>query len=336
MSWISGRSTGLAALLALLALGGLLSLLVLPAGAELSEPVSLDIDRGTSSYAIAEELESKGVISSKWAFLLVRALRPRATLMAGEYRFPRTMSARDAFERLTRGGIIYHPVTIPEGWNRMDVAEAMAATGFVTREDFLKATGDVSTIHPWFPEAENLEGFLFPDTYYLDREATAESIVAMMTRRFLSVYQEATRGAAGKLKPYEIVTLASLIEKETANPSEHRLVSSVFHNRLKRRMRLQCDPTVVYGLLLENRYRGKLYESDLEEDHAYNTYTRGGLPPGPIANPGRATLKAATSPTRSDYLFFVAETRAGRKHVFSKSLTAHNRAVAAYRRSRPR
>ena len=336
MSWISGRAAGLAALLAVLALGGLLSLLVLPAGAQLSEPVSLDIERGTSSYAIAEELESKGIISSKWAFLLVRALRPRATLMAGEYRSPRTMPARDAFERLTRGGIIYHPVTIPEGWNRMEVAEAMAATGFVTREGFLKATGDVSAIHPWFPEAENLEGFLFPDTYYLDREATAESIVAMMTRRFLSVYEESASRAAATHKPFDIVTLASLIEKETRNPNERRLVSSVFHNRLKKGMRLQCDPTVVYGLLIENRYRGKIYESDLEDNHPYNTYTHSGLPPGPIANPGRAALKAATSPARSDYLFFVAETKAGRKHVFSKSLTAHNRAVAAYRRSRPR
>ena len=296
------------------------------------EPVEIEIKRGTSSEQIAEELEAKGVIESKLRFLLIRAWRRGDTLMAGYYRFDRPMSEEEAFEALREGSVRYYPVTIPEGFTRMAIAEMMAATGRIDKEEFLALTAKSERVKKEFPEAESLEGFLFPDTYYLDDTSTPEKVVEMMLGRFHEVYAEATRMATSQLKPFEIVVLASMVERETPESAEHRVVSSVFHNRLRIPMPMQCDPTVTYGLVLENRYRGRLYEDDLKDPHRYNTYVHPGLPPGPIANPGQQAIQAAANPSETDYLYFVASAnREG--HVFSKTLTEHNRAVQAYRRS---
>ena len=296
------------------------------------DPISIEIKRGTSTEQIAEELEAKGVIESSWRFLLIRAWRRNDTLMAGYYRFDRPMSASDAFEALREGSVRYYPVTIPEGFTRMEIAATMATTGRIDSEEFLALTAKPEHVKEQFPEAENLEGFLFPDTYYLDDTSTSEKVVEMMLGRFREVYAEATQGETSPLKPFEIVVLASMIERETPESAEHRVVSSVFHNRLRVPMLMQCDPTVTYGLVLENRYRGRLYEDDLKDPHRYNTYVHPGLPPGPIANPGRRALEAAANPTETDYLYFVARGN-GSGHVFSKNLVAHNGAVRAYRRS---
>ncbi len=300
---------------------------------DFEEPATVIFAPGTSSRAIAGELESRGVISSRWPFMALRALRPRAKLKAGEYQFEQPVSAWAAFEKVAQGRVLFHAITIPEGFNRFEVAEAVAKSGLVGRDEFLLATQNPARVAAQFPEAKTLEGFLFPETYHLTRPVTAEQVIDMMVTRFETVFEDAVRGSTSGLQPHEIVTLASLVEKETSLPSEHGLVSSVFHNRLRHHMLLQCDPTVIYGLLLQKRYRGTLFLSDLQDTHEYNTYVHGGLPPGPIANPGREAIVAAAKPAASDYLYFVAQSEGSAGHVFSKSLDDHNRAVAAYRRS---
>jgi UPF0755 protein len=298
-----------------------------------TEPAILTFAPGTSSRAMAAELESQGVIRSRWAFLMLRATRPRTNLLAGEYQFEQPVSALRAFEKIARGEVLYHAITVPEGLNRFEVAEAVAESGLVDRDEFLKLTADPGRIAAEFPGAANLEGFLFPETYYLSRPVTAEKVVDMMLARFEQVFSEVAQGSDTSLRPYDLVTLASLVEKETSLPAEQGLVASVFHNRLRIGMPLQCDPTVIYGLVLQQRYQGRLYTADLRDPHEYNTYVHGGLPPGPIASPGRGSLEATARPAESDYLYFVAQAYGSPGHVFSKSLAEHNQAVAAYRKT---
>jgi len=299
-------------------------------------PVVIELNRGAGSREMARRLEQAGVIRSRWLFLAVRAMQPERKLLAGEYRFDKPLSVWDVFQKIARGDVHYYSFTVPEGFNRFEAAEVAASTGVIDREEFLYIADCPDLIQGRFPEARSLEGFLFPDTYQITRHATAEDVVRMMLERFLEVFDSVTQGRESKLSPYKLVTLASLIEKETGREDERKLVSSVFHNRLERGMLLQCDPTVIYGLVLDQRYRGKIYESDLEDGHPYNTYVHAGLPPGPIANPGRASLEAALAPADSEYLYFVAEAEGAGRHVFSKTLAAHNRAVAEYRASQNR
>lgn len=325
-----------AAALVVLVMMGLLSTGFVPPFRGFEEPVTIQIERGATSPEIAEALEEAGVIRSRWLFLAVRGLRPRTVLMAGEYRFWRPLTVWQVFDKISRGQVEYHRLTIPEGLTRFEIADLVAAAGLSTREEFLAEAGQAHQIQGRFREAANLEGFLFPDTYYFTRNITAREFVQMMIDQFYRVFQDAALGNSVSLTPYEIVTLASLIEKETGAGGERPLVSSVFHNRLRENILLQCDPTVVYGLILENRFRGTIYRSDLQDKHPYNTYVHAGLPPGPIANPGRASLEAAVKPAESGYLFFVAEPLGTGKHVFSKTLQAHNRAVVEYRQGRNR
>ncbi len=325
-----------AAALGVLVVMGLLSAGIAPPSHGFEEPVSIQIEPGTTSREIAEALEEAGVIRSRWLFLAVRGLRPRTILMAGEYRFWRPLTVWQVFDKISRGKVEYHRLTIPEGLTRFEIADLVAGAGLSTREEFLAEAEQAHQIQGRFREAANLEGFLFPDTYYFTRNITAREFVQMMIDQFYRVFQDAALGNSVPLTPYEIVTLASLIEKETGIRGERPLVSSVFHNRLRENILLQCDPTVVYGLILENRFRGTIYRSDLQDKHPYNTYVHAGLPPGPIANPGRASLEAAVKPAESGYLFFVAEPLGTGKHVFSKTLQAHNRAVVEYRQDRNR
>jgi UPF0755 protein len=332
------RIAALATLLVLAGGAAVYAWLFIPFGPtpeDFPEPIAIEVERGTTTRAIANELERKGIIGSQWRFLAIRALRRDDTLMAGYYRFDHPMTAWEAYEAFRKGSVRFYPVTIPEGFNRFEVAEAMAATGLLSKQEFVAATADARAVKDSFPEAENLEGFLFPDTYYLDETSTPAKVIATMTEQFRTVFEESTQGTKSDLNPYELLVLASMIEKETPESDEHRVVSSVFHNRLRLPMPMQCDPTVIYGLVLEGRYKGRLLTPDLEDPHSYNTYVHGGLPPGPIANPGRKALIAAAEPAETEFLYFVAKGD-GVGHVFSKNLVAHNRAVAAYRRSRER
>jgi UPF0755 protein len=299
-----------------------------------SEPVVVMIEPGTSSEQIGVELESRGVIRSRWLFLATRAARLQSKLMAGEFRFDQPMSVWEVYGHIASGKVLQHPLTIPEGLTRFEIASVVAKAGFASREEFLAECEKTDRIQDLAPEAANLEGFLFPETYQMTRPFSAPKLVEMMVGRFRTVFQQLSAGKTPDLNPYELVTLASLIEKETGVGGERKLVSSVFHNRLGKRMLLQCDPTVIYALVLEDRYRGQLTRDDLAIPNEYNTYVHTGLPPGPIANPGRISLEAALEPAESNYLFFVAQAGGAGGHVFSESLAAHNRAVSAYRRSR--
>jgi peptidoglycan lytic transglycosylase G len=295
------------------------------------EPVVFEYMPGAHGDDAAAALEKLGVVRSRWLFLAARALKPRVVLMAGEYKFSKPDSAWGVLSRLAAGDVYLHPLTIPEGLTRFETSKLVAAAGFADENEFLQLTADAAPVQDLFPEAQSLEGFLFPETYSLPKTANGKQIIAAMLANFRRVFASSASGSETGLTPYQTLTLASLIEKESGIPSERPLISAVFHNRLKRGMLLQCDPTIIYGLLLENRYRGAIHASDLKDPHPYNTYVHAGLPPGPIASPGAQSLRAAMSPAPSDYLFFVANPGGGGDHSFSSSLKDHNLAVARLR-----
>ena len=248
-------------------------------------------------------------------------------LKAGEYRFSGAMSAADVVARLARGDVYLRAVTFREGLTIRQMAGIFEDAGFGPAKAFIAAAGDAQLVGGFDPAARNLEGYLFPDTYALPRAASAPDLVRRMVARFESVMTTDLRQAADALglSVREVVTLASLIEKETAAPAERPLVSAVYHNRLRQGMGLQCDPTVIYALELRGRFNGNLTRADLAVDSPYNTYRYRGLPPGPIAAPGRLSLEAAVRPAPVDYVYFVS--RNDGTHAFASTLAEHNRNV---------
>jgi UPF0755 protein len=281
---------------------------------------------GLPTRQIAQRLEASDVIRSRRAFLLIHYCQRSRTLKAGEYRFDAPQNAVQVFGKLARGEIYTHTVVIPEGFNIYEVAQAIQQAGLGTADDFLAATrAEIGLVRGFDPQAASLEGYLFPDTYQFTRTQSMHDMVQVMVRRF-----EQESGQIGLSENvHAVVTMASIVEKETAIDSERPLVAGVYYNRLQHHMPLAADPTVVYAALLNQRYRGAIYQSDLQFDSAYNTYKHRGLPPGPIANPGIASLKAAMNPDRSDYLYFVANGQGG--HRFTSSYEEHLRNVAALR-----
>jgi UPF0755 protein len=221
---------------------------------------------------------------------------------------------------------------VPEGSNIFDIARLAEASGIMTAQDFLKAAENPMSIHDLDPAAATLEGYLFPARYRLPRSTTAAELCLLMTTQFRHQWKrlltDQTTAQAGD--PHHAVTLASLVEKETALAAERPLIAGVFSNRLKLGMRLECDPTTIYAALLDRRYRGAIHRSDLESKNPYNTYQNAGLPPGPIANPGADSLAAALHPAETKYLYFVAKPSGG-GHQFSTTLAEHDQAVRAYR-----
>ncbi|MFN7925329.1 MAG: endolytic transglycosylase MltG [Bryobacteraceae bacterium] len=286
----------------------------------------VEIPRGSGTRAIAQLLTQKGVLRDPWGFLVLRAIRPSARLQAGEYEFREPSSAWEVFDRLARGDVHYYLVTIPEGSNLFDAARIVGKLGFITEEGFRAAASDPVLIRDLDPAAKTLEGYLFPSTYRLTRSSTAAQLCRNMTEQFRQVWKK-----LGGSNANETVTLASLVEKETGEGDERAVVAGVFRNRLEQGIKLECDPTTIYAALLEDRYRGKIYRSDLDSEHPYNTYQHTGLPPGPIANPGQASLAAALHPAKTDFLYFVAKPGSAGGHNFSRTLSEHSRAVAAYR-----
>ena len=291
-------------------------------------PVALDIPRGTRTADIAQQLEDARVIRSRWTFFGLHLLHSGNTLKAGEYSFDQPASTWDVLLKLIRGDVSYQVLTVPEGHTRFQIADIVAAQGFSTREEFLQATQTTEVVADLDPEATTLEGYLFPDSYHLPRHARPAQIVRAMVDRFREVYG-GLRPPTGYRSVRESVTMASLVEKETGLASERALVAGVFYNRLQRGILLQADPTVAYAAVSANRYTGKIRQSDLDFASPYNTYLNRGLPPGPIANPGEASLRAALRPATTDYLYFVANADGG--HTFSRTLAEHNLAAAQYR-----
>jgi len=283
---------------------------------------------GWSTRRIATELQANGVIRSWRAFLLYHyALKP-GTLKAGEYKFEGAENNLLVHSRLVHGDIYVRTVVIPEGFNVFDIATAVEAAGLGSKKEFLDQTEkQVSLIGELDPQAKSLEGYLFPDTYGFTRTQSMADIVAAMVHRFKQEAKEI--GLGGDV--HRTVTLASIVEKETAAPDERPLVAGVYLNRLTKGMALDADPSVIYASLLAGRYQGTIYQSDLHLDSAYNTYKNPGLPPGPIANPGKASLQAAMNPTKTDFLYFVSDNNG--HHRFAKTLDEHSRNVALYRRA---
>jgi peptidoglycan lytic transglycosylase G len=282
---------------------------------------------GSSTRRIAHELKDHGVIASWPAFLALHYWKERP-LKAGEYLFDRPANALQVYDRLARGDIYVHTVVIPEGYNIYDIAGAIQSAGLGSAGDFLKlARNDVTVVSDLDPAAKSLEGYLFPDTYRFTRTQDLQDIVLAMVHRFR---QEAKQiGLSSDV--HRVVTMASIVEKETGAPQERPLVASVYYNRMKKGMAFDADPTVIYAALLESRYRGSIYQSDLQSASPYNTYKYSGLPPGPIANPGRDALLAAMHPADSNYLYFVSDNNG--HHRFATTLAEHNQNVVAYRRS---
>lgn len=297
-------------------------------------PTFIEIAHGTPSRAIARDLEVHRVVRSRWAFLAVRALHPGARLQAGEYRFAAAETPWDVFEKIRRGEVFYQDFTVPEGSNIFEIADLLGHLQHlegVTGRQFLADVPDADGIRTLDPLAPNLEGYLFPSTYRVTHTTSAKGLARMMTGEFRRVWAS-LGGPADGAATHRVVTIASMVEKETAIPAERPLIASVFYNRLKLGMPLQCDPTTVYAALLQHAYTGTISKADLASKNPYNTYTHAGLPPGPICNPGRASLEAALHPAQTDYLYFVARADGSGRHTFSTTLSAHLKAVLAYRK----
>jgi UPF0755 protein len=295
----------------------------------------VDITPGTGTEMIGAELEKSGVIRNQYGFDLLR-LTKGGTLKAGEYRFDHAAPMTEVYARMVRGDVYTRALTIPEGYNIFDIAQAVEAAGLGSRAAFLAAERqNTELIAEWVPEGgrrpDSLEGYLFPDTYQFSRHATPLQMLTTMVHRFRQ--RSAQLGMTGG-NVAQTVIMASLVEKEVSQDAERPLVAGVFVNRLAKDMPLATDPTVVYAALLEDRWRGTIYASDLQSGSAYNTYKHAGLPPGPICNPGVAALRAAMTPAQTDYLYFVSDA-AGHSR-FSTSLKEHDEKVQDYRQTQGR
>jgi len=331
------RRLGLLALLAISALGAgsawLDSQISRPYRGHRPEKVYVDIPHGASRWKIAGILRSDDVIRNRLAFTLFSTWHFRKRMQAGEYLFDRPLNSREVFWKISRGQIFVHIVTIPEGWTMFDIANEFNRQGICSQQEFLTAAHNTSLIWDLSPQAPSLEGFLFPSTYEFTRHTTCEQAVKRMVQDFRAVWETLVPSDSpppGALTPAQVVALASLVERETPNVAERPIVAGVFYNRLRRGEALQCDPTVQYAMALAGHPIKDVRPQDLRVDSPYNTYQHRGLPPGPIANPGEASLRAALAPAQTDYLYFVANDQGG--HFFSRTLAEHNRNVARLRR----
>jgi UPF0755 protein len=333
------RRLGLLALLLIAAIGAgagwLDSQISRPYRGHRPEKVLVDIPHGTSRWGVAGILREKDVIRNRLAFALFSVWHFRAPMQAGEYYFDRPVDTREVFWQLAQGRVFVRSFTIPEGWTTFDIAAEVDRDGICKRETFLDLVHKTGSIKEFAPNADTLEGFLFPSTYDYTRTTSCEQIVHHMVQNFRAVWDSLKTSPLpnppSNLSPLDTVTLASLVERETPNPSERPVVAGVFFNRLKRDDPMQCDPTVAYALALAGHPVKYVRANDLHFQSPYNTYLHKGLPPGPIANPGEASLRAALAPTQTDYLYFVANDQGG--HYFSSTLVEHNRNINKYRRS---
>lgn len=290
------------------------------------------VQSGQGFKALSNLLYQKGMILHPVKFRLFARIKGHdKRIKAGEYMLSSAMTPKKILETMVDGKVYLHRLTIPEGYNLRQVAQAVGNAGLASEADFLKATTDPDLLNANGIDARSFEGYLFPETYYFPRGVTSENIITTMVKRFWSVFnpewKEQTKTLGMTI--HEVITLASIIEKETAVAAERPIISSVFHNRLKRNMRLESDPTVIYGM---GDYNGNITRKDLESPTRYNTYTMKGLPPGPISNTGAKAIEAALYPADTKFLYFVS--RNDRTHHFSTNFRDHNRAVRKYQLGR--
>jgi UPF0755 protein len=286
---------------------------------------------GSTLNEVTSELESKRIITGKRLFLLwARLMGYSRSIKAGEYRLSSGMPPLKILETLSKGIVITHPVTIPEGFTIRQIGELLEEKGLVNKDEFLSITGDPDIAKRYGICGHSLEGYLYPDTYQFGRGLSAMSIVDVMVKHFWEMVAPLRQKVEQSgMTIEEVITLASIVEKETGRAEERPVIASVFKNRLKKRMRLKSDPTVIYGL---NDFDGNLKKEHLVQRTPYNTYVIRGLPPGPIANPGKESIEAVLFPAKTDYLYFVSKNDGS--HYFSKTLTDHNKAVQKYQKKR--
>lgn len=304
-----------------------------PFDANAGAAVVVAIPAGASAAQVAGVLEENGVIRSarnlRW---WMRLSGTHGSIHTGQYRFEGPATLRQVAEVITEGRVLLASVTVVEGSMRWQVVEALTAAGFGTYEEAWAATGAARLVAELDPEAVDLEGYLFPDTYYAPHDADATEIVAMMVDRFREVWtaERALKAANLGFTARQLITIASLVEAETGLAEERALVSGVYHNRLEQRMRLQCDPTLLYALYLDGRTDRNIRRADFDNPSPYNTYRVRGLPPGPIGNPGAASIDAALQPAETEFVYFVG--RNDGSHAFARTLREHNANVNRYQR----
>jgi len=303
---------------------------------------------GYSTHHIAAELKRSGIIRSEKAFVLWHYLHPHRSLKAGEYLFEKSANMLDVQRRLRRGDVYVHTVVVPEGFTMFDIAHAIESAGLGPAQDFLRvAKSDTALIADIAPGARSLEGYLFPDTYEFSRMMTMQEMAAAMVKQFrqqarqiglIPATGDSTEAVSKVADPAaavlqngvpDTVTMASIVEKETAVAEERPMVASVYYNRLNKNIALDADPSIIYAELLSGTYQGALHHADMQFNSPYNTYRHAGLPPGPIGNPGRSALEAAMHPAQSDYYYFVADAQG--HHRFAHTIEEHNKNVVAYR-----
>ena len=291
----------------------------------------VEIPQGTGSSLIGERLTAAGVVRDSITFRVALWLSHQGRhLKAGEYRFDHAMTPFEVIDKMARGDVFVVSLTFPEGLTIAEMSKIFESHGLGTSAMFVEAAHDGSLIRDLDPVAKDLEGYLFPETYNVPRHTDAAKLVRMMVARFEKILTPELRQAAAarNLSVRQAVTLASIVEKETAKTEERPLVAAVYTTRLRIGMPLQCDPTVIYALVKAHRYDGNIHKEDLSFDSPYNTYRYPGLPPGPIASPGRASIEAAVHPADADYLYFVS--RNDGSHQFARTLEEHNRNVQKF------
>jgi UPF0755 protein len=321
-------------------LAGILGLLTVFGFVKVNQPVGtshsvqiVNIPPGTAFTHVSRLLHQKGLLGPEWFFqVLGRVQRVDRKIIPGEYELHAGMRPTELLAKLVKGEVYQHSVTIPEGYNVVQIADILDQKGLADKHDILRLSLDRTFIASLNIKASTLEGYLFPDTYRFARYNPPEFIVRTFVSRFHEIVTPELQAQAKSMGMtlQEVLTLASVIEKETGLATERSLVSGVFHNRLRRNIPLQSDPTVIYAL---EYFDGNIRKADLSVNSPYNTYKVRGLPPGPIANPGLASIQAALYPTPSDFVYFVS--RNDGSHKFSATLDEHNKAVDKYQR-RPR
>jgi UPF0755 protein len=288
------------------------------------------IQSGMNLRNISDLLEQEGLIRSSLAFMIrVRLQGMGRMIKAGEYSLNPSMTPERIMEMITRGEVVAYNVTIPEGFTIAQIADVLSSYSLITKEEFLQYVNqhDIEKMYGFI--GPGLEGYLYPDTYRFARGLSAKAIVDAMIMRFRTITAPLEgRILESGINLHEVITLASIVEKETGNPDERPLIASVFLNRLKKNMRLDSDPTVIYGM---KDYSGNIRKKDLAAYSPYNTYVIKGLPPGPIANPGYHSIKAVLFPADTEFLYFVSKNDGS--HHFSKGLAEHNRAVRIYQKN---
>jgi len=303
--------------------------LISPAGVDKNEEIFL-VRKGSGLKTVATELERRRLIKDKNLFILWVILKGSAgEIKAGEYSLNQTMAPVRIFNILASGVIKTHHLTIPEGLTAEQIADILAKRNLADKMEFISLVRDKTLVASYHIDGPSLEGYLFPDTYIISRDMGARGLIDLMVNRFWNVFNALIEGRRKLMPLVEIVTLASIVEKETGLAGERPVIASVFLNRLKKRMRLESDPTVIYGL---KDFDGNLKRKDLRTPGPYNTYINYGLPPGPIANPGREALMAVINPAETDYIYFVSKNDGS--HHFSATLKEHNRAVDRYQKRR--